>query len=247
MRPATVPLASRVAFLTVGVFGAANSTCGDWWQLYCDRNAAVGKMSPGPGERGTPWNMKRSAANHHKSHNSLRRPGGRRPGAVAPAPGFLCGAVVGWAGAPGVAALAPPGAGGLAELVFAAVRPAFVAACMVSAAGNQGGLRERAGRRERPRARCRAAGREDSWNAFAANTGAGAGGLSRTGSGALPHRGKEPWQGKPCQGNRVNRNRQMEHMVQVAASLRGGVRRGSAIAPREQADGVSLVLTTLGN
>lgn len=239
MRAATVPLASKVAFLTVGVFGAANSTCGDSWQLYCDRNAAVGKMSPGPGERGTPWNMKRSAANHYKSHNSLRRPGGRRPAAVAPVPGFPCGAVAGGTGAPGVAALAPPGAGGLAELVFAAVRPAFVAACMVNAAGNQGGLRERAGRRERPRARCRAAGREDSWNAFAA----GAGGLSRTGSGALPHHGK----GNRAKGNRANRNRQMEHMVQVAASLRGGVRRGSAITPREQADEVSLVLTTLSN
>ena len=31
--------------LTVGVFGATNSTCDDSSRLDCDRNAAVGKMS----------------------------------------------------------------------------------------------------------------------------------------------------------------------------------------------------------
>ena len=46
---------------------------------------------------------------------------------------------------------------------------------------------------------------------------------------------------------RIHRNRQMEHMTQVAASLRGGVRRGAAITPRERAVALDLVLTTLSN
>jgi hypothetical protein len=46
---------------------------------------------------------------------------------------------------------------------------------------------------------------------------------------------------------RSHRNRQMEHWTQAAASLRGGVRRGSAITPRECADAGGLVLTTLSS
>ena len=46
---------------------------------------------------------------------------------------------------------------------------------------------------------------------------------------------------------RIHRNRQMEHLTQVAASLRGGVRRGAAITPRERAVVLDLVLTTLSN
>jgi hypothetical protein len=46
---------------------------------------------------------------------------------------------------------------------------------------------------------------------------------------------------------RIHRNRQMEHLTQVAASLRGGVRRGAAITPRERTVALDLVLTTLGN
>ena len=46
---------------------------------------------------------------------------------------------------------------------------------------------------------------------------------------------------------RIHRNRQMEHLTQVAASLRGGVRRGAAITPRERAVAWDLVLTTLSN
>jgi len=46
---------------------------------------------------------------------------------------------------------------------------------------------------------------------------------------------------------RIHRNRQMEHLTQVAASLRGGVRRGAAITPRERAVALDLVLTTLSN
>jgi len=46
---------------------------------------------------------------------------------------------------------------------------------------------------------------------------------------------------------RIHRNRQMEHLTQVAVSLRGGVRRGSAITPRERLDGWDLALATLSN
>ena len=46
---------------------------------------------------------------------------------------------------------------------------------------------------------------------------------------------------------RIHRNRQMEHLTQVAVSLRGGVRRGLAITPRERTDGGDLLLTTLSN
>jgi hypothetical protein len=46
---------------------------------------------------------------------------------------------------------------------------------------------------------------------------------------------------------RIDRNRQMEHLTQVAGSLRGGVRRGAAITARERSDAPDLVLTTLSN
>jgi hypothetical protein len=46
---------------------------------------------------------------------------------------------------------------------------------------------------------------------------------------------------------RIHRNRQMEHLTQVAVSLRGGVRRGAAITARERAAVGDLVLTTLSS
>jgi hypothetical protein len=46
---------------------------------------------------------------------------------------------------------------------------------------------------------------------------------------------------------RIHRTRQMEHLAQVAASLRGGVRRGSAITPRERSAPWDLGLATLGS
>ena len=48
-------------------------------------------------------------------------------------------------------------------------------------------------------------------------------------------------------GYRASRNRQMEHLVQAVVSLRGGVRRGSAITWRERADLRDLLSTTLSN
>ena len=46
---------------------------------------------------------------------------------------------------------------------------------------------------------------------------------------------------------RIHRNRQMGHLTQVAESVRGGVRRGAAITPRECTGALDLVLTTLSN
>ena len=45
----------------------------------------------------------------------------------------------------------------------------------------------------------------------------------------------------------IHRNRQMEHLTQVAASLRGGVRRGAAITARERAAARDPALTTLSD
>ena len=42
----------------------------------------------------------------------------------------------------------------------------------------------------------------------------------------------------------IHRNRQMEHLTQAVAGLRGGVRRGAAITPRERATAPDLLLTT---
>lgn len=46
---------------------------------------------------------------------------------------------------------------------------------------------------------------------------------------------------------RIHRNRQMEHFTQVTASLRGGVRRDSAITPRERPAPWDRGLTTLSS
>ena len=58
-------------------------------------------------------------------------------------------------------------------------------------------------------------------------------GVSRVGASALRYR--------------ASRNRQMEHLVKGTVSLRGGVRRGSAITPREWAGAEDLVSATLGS
>ena len=48
-------------------------------------------------------------------------------------------------------------------------------------------------------------------------------------------------------GYRASRNRQMEHLVKAGVSLRGGVRRGSAITLRECAGAEDLVSATLSS
>jgi hypothetical protein len=53
--------------------------------------------------------------------------------------------------------------------------------------------------------------------------------------------------GITCCGTVSKENRQMGHLTQVAISVRGGVRRGAAITPRECTGALDLVLTTLSN
>ena len=118
------------------------------------------------------------------------------------------------------------------ELVFAAVRPGFVAACMVEAAGTRGGCRIRVGRPERPPPHCWTVGRD--------GRGAGSTRPVKRVNGVLRPSGR-------ALRYRTHRNRQMELLTQVAASLRGGVRRSAAITARERADAEDLVLTTLSS
>jgi hypothetical protein len=130
-------------------------------------------------------------------------------------------------GAP-AAALVPPLAAGVPELLFAAVRPGFVAACMVDSAGSRAGCANaRAVWNGFLRARRRQAGARSPMLC------AGAHGVSRPTGSALQ-----------C---RASRNRQMEHLVQVAVSVRGGVRRGSGITLRESTRAGGLILATLSS
>jgi hypothetical protein len=63
---------------------------------------------------------------------------------------------------------------------------------------------------------------------------------------AISPGGGSPAAGRgPC--HRLHRNGQMEHSAQVAAGLRGGVRRRAAIAVRENARHRDQVLTTFGS
>lgn len=96
------------------------------------------KCAAGDGERGTPWNMKRSAANNRRAHKPLRRHGGARlTRPDAPVPGF--GPRAPMARGHGARAVGASRSRDRqsAELVFATVRPGFVAACMVDAAGGE--------------------------------------------------------------------------------------------------------------
>jgi len=175
--------------------------------------------------------MKKPAANHHKAHTSLY-------GFVARAadcgrnvwPRFPGETAAGWLACPQVRA---------AGLAFAAVRPAFFAACMVdSAVAEAGGgpaasavmATSAAGPDGRPRGCCCHA--------------------SAVGECTRPRRRRG--NGEPRLASRGSRrqrqlNGQIEHFSQVVARLRGGAVRGAAITPRERADALDLVLTTLSS
>jgi hypothetical protein len=112
--------------------------------------------------------MRKPAVEHHKAHKSPQwRIVARWPCADASSPGPRRGAAAVTAGQ---GRGAPPGSIGRGagfparrggpELVFAAVRPGFVAACMVEAASTRGGCRIRVGRPERPPPRCWTVGRD---------------------------------------------------------------------------------------
>jgi hypothetical protein len=146
----------------------------------------------------------------------------------------------------------------LAELVFAPVRPGFVAACMVEPTVNRVGLRLSAGLSARPGLRLPAGGPGASGRNGAAGTPA-----ARRGRRAAAPRRAPECLARTC-GAAVGRMEAgfgetvfiatspaetdiSEHLGQVAASLRGGVRPGSAVGPRQRAVARGPILTTLGD
>jgi hypothetical protein len=171
--------------------------------------------------------MKKPAVNHHKAHMSLC-------GLVAQA---AAGGRHVWPRVPGETAADRSACLRVraARPAFAAVRPAFFAACMVEAAvaeagGGPAAATSADGPDGRPRGCCLPAG--------------------AAGECARPHR-------KRCSGGprlasrgcrrRRQLNGQIEHFSQVGARLRGGAVRGAAITRRERTDAWDLVLTTLSS
>ena len=183
-------------------------------------------------EAPTPLSRERGARRYGTPGRGARPGGARRGRLRSPGPG----------GAPRRRArggLARP-ALQLAELVFAAVRPGFVAACMVSAAAvgdgrraGQGGHPSDGDRRPgRPVRKRRAA----PWLRCArANPrgGARADGGTLFNDQALRDR------------TGCRQNRQMAYFAGQEAGLRGGVHRDTAIIPRDRGSARDLRLTTL--
>jgi hypothetical protein len=115
------------------------------------------------------------------------------------------------------------------ELDFAAVRPGFVAACMVEAAGARDGRRASVpvggGDPSTPAA--------SSAETRSLAPGGWPRGVSLSGAHALRYR--------------MRRNRQMEHFTQVAEPFEGVFGAVRAITTRERRAARDLVLATLGN
>jgi hypothetical protein len=173
---------------------------------------------------------------------------GSLPGGSLPGGPLHCGSLPGGARSPerGRAARRPapccaaPPLGQLPELVFAAVRPGFVAACMVIAAADGDGRRfgpdghagdggRRPGRPVRKR-------RVAPWPHPA---------RARPRGGARAHGGT--LFNERALRYRTGQNRQMAYFAGQEAGLPGGVRRDTAIIPRDCADARDLRLTTLSN
>jgi len=173
--------------------------------------------------------MRKPVVNHHKAHMSLRG----QPSAPVAACGCPRSPRVPRRAVPGAER---PAAWPTARLAFAAVRPGFFAACIVEAVAEAGAgpalpaarTVSGAGRAGRPRGGCRPGAAGESSRRLRQR----GGGSRATGNG-------HPFQGQ--------RNGQMEHFSPVAARLRKGVRRGAAITPRERADALDLLLTTLSS
>jgi len=176
--------------------------------------------------------MRKPAVIHHKAHMSLCG----RPGAPAPVRGRQRGprrprTAAARAGGPATCSIACP--------AFAAVRPAFFAACIVEAAvAEAGGGPATAGA-----GTARPVGREGR-----PRVGGGRAGTAAAPSRRLRRRGRggsRPTDnGQPRRGRQ---NGQIEHLSQIATGLRKGMRRGAAITPRERADAQDLLLTTLSS
>ena len=168
--------------------------------------------------------------NHHKAHMPLRR----RPSAPVAACGCPRMRRVPRRAVP---CAERPAAWSAAGLAFAAVRPGFFAACIVEAVAEAGAGPAAPAARAVPGAgrvdRAAGHGRPDAASESSQRL------RQRGGSGS-----RATGDGYPRQGWR---NGQIEHFSPVAARLRKGVRRGAAITPRERADALDLLLTTLSS
>ena len=184
--------------------------------------------------------MNKAEVNPHKAHKPPQSwAGARRRRAVAPLPGFRHGPAAGSAchahGGPGgrrsrCRAFLPV-RGSLNWTLRRYVRASSLRVWLRRQAPGTAGTPVPAGRESLLRAAARQAGRAGEAGSLAPVERVN--GVSLSSDRALRYR--------------IHRNRQMEHLTQVAASLRGGVRRGAAITPRERAVALDLVLTTFSN
>jgi hypothetical protein len=187
--------------------------------------------------------MKKPAINHHKAHKSPQwRASVQSARGGVPLPGFCHGPAAGGAGG--------AGHGGTASGKRRSVRRAFPSLGeslnwtlrrYVRASSLRVWLRRQvreAGGAPVP------AGRDGPLRAVGGRAGT-------AGETCSPAPGERPDGVSLCRDHalryRIHRNRQMEHLTQVAASLRGGVRRGAAITPRERAAARDLASTTLSD
>jgi hypothetical protein len=234
--------------LTVGVFGVTNSTCGDSSQRYCNRNAAVGKMSFWASERGTTGNMKKPAVNHHKAHKSPQwRTCAWSPNAGVPLPGS-CRRAVASAVRRGRPAPARRRLGGRVSLLRwkclnwtlrRYVRASSLRVWLRRQAPEAGGAPVPAGGNG-PRCVGGRLGAVLAGAVLADTVLAGSSAPAGRPRGVALPTGHTLRYG-------IHRNRQMEHLTQVAEGLRGGVRRGAAITTRERGAARDLVLATLSD
>jgi hypothetical protein len=181
--------------------------------------------------------MNKAAVNHHKAHKPRQwRTGTRSPRVGVPSPGFRHGPaarVAGPGGAPGEGR--PRGRNfphvreSLNWTLRRYVRALSLRVSLRRQAPGTGGTPVPAGRDRLRRAAAQRAGAAgEAGSPVPAERVIG---VSLSTDHALRYR--------------IHRNRQMEHLTQVAASLRGGVRRGAAITPREHTVPQDLLSTTL--
>jgi hypothetical protein len=184
--------------------------------------------------------MNKSALNHHKAHKPLQwRTGAWSPRAGAPLPGFRHRPAAGGAGHGGGTSAErrsqgrafPPRRESLNWTLRRYVRASSLRVWLRRQAPGAGGAPVPAGRDGPLRTASRRAG--TAREARCPAPGERLYGVSLSRDRLLRYR--------------IHRNRQMEHLTQVAASVRGGVRRGAAITPRECAAAQDLVLTTLSD
>jgi hypothetical protein len=184
--------------------------------------------------------MKKPAANHHKRHKSPKwRTGDGLPGAGVQLPEFRCRAGSGGAGHGGVTPekvrsrcrVPAMRSKSLNWTLRRYVRASSLRVWLRRHASESGGAAVPADRNGALRVAVRRT--------------AAAGDVRPSARGAPPHGVSLPRD--HLLRYRIHRNRQMGHLTQVAESVRGGVRRGAAITPRECTGAPDLVLTTLSD